>query len=116
MKRRKGLRRMAYTADEIKKKISPIAEKYQLQSVYLFGSHARNEATDISDLDVLIDTTGSIVTGWIIGGLYNDLCETFGGSVDIITTNALAQDAEDDRAPWVTENIMKDRILVYERQ
>ena len=107
---------MAYTADDIKKKISPIAEKYRLQSVYIFGSCARNEATDTSDVDVLIDTTGSIVTGWVIGGLYNDLCETFGGSVDIVTTNALIQDAENDRTPWLTENIMKDRVLIYERK
>ena len=107
---------MTYTADEIKEKISPIAEKYQLQSVYLFGSYARNEATNTSDMDVLVDTTGSIVTGWVIGGLYNDLCEAFGSSVDLITTNALSQSAEDDRTPWLTENIMKDRVLVYERQ
>ena len=106
---------MVYTADEIRDKISPIARKYQLQSVYLFGSYARNEAIDTSDLDVLVDTTGSIVTGWVIGGLYNDLCETFGGRVDIITIGALTQNAESGKTPWLAENILKDRVLVYER-
>jgi predicted nucleotidyltransferase len=107
---------MNYTTDEIRKKIIPIAEKYQLRSVYIFGSYARNEATDISDMDVLVDTTDSKVKGWVIGGLYNDLCETFGGSIDLVTTNALIQDREKDRTPWFTENIMRDRILIYEQQ
>jgi predicted nucleotidyltransferase len=107
---------MIYTTDEIRQKIIPIAEKYQLQRVYVFGSYARNEATDTSDVDVLVDTTGSIVQGWIIGGLYNDLCETFGDEIDLITTNALTQDEGQDRTPWFTENVMKERLLVYDRK
>ena len=107
---------MIYTTDELREKISPIAEKYQLRRVYVFGSYARNEATDTSDVDVLVDTTDSIVQGWIIGGLYNDLCETFGEEIDLITTNALTQDQGQDRTPWFTENVMKERILVYDKQ
>ncbi|MDR3294725.1 MAG: nucleotidyltransferase domain-containing protein [Clostridiales Family XIII bacterium] len=36
---------------------APIAIKYQLPTVYLFGSYARGEATDDSDVDILIDRT-----------------------------------------------------------
>ncbi len=104
---------MIYTKEEIRQRIAPIAQKYQLQSVYLFGSYARNEATDSSDMDVLVDTTNSKVVGWVIGGLYNDLCETFGPNIDLITTNALTQDK--DRTPWFAENVMKDRVLIYEQ-
>ncbi len=104
---------MVYTTDEIRRRIAPIAQKYQLRSVYLFGSYARNEANDNSDMDVLVDTTNSKVVGWVIGGLYNDLCETFGRNVDLITTNALTQDK--DRTPRFAENVMKDRVLIYEQ-
>ena len=107
---------MIYTTDELREKIIPIAEKYLLRRVYVFGSYARNEATDTSDIDVLVDTTDSIVHGWIIGGLYNDLCETFGDKIDLITTNALTQDDGQDRTPWFTEKVMKERILVYDKQ
>ena len=65
-------------------------------------------------IDVLVDTTDSIVQGWIIGGLYNDLCETFGDEIDLITTNALIQGEGQDRTPWFTENVMKER-LYYKR-
>lgn len=69
---------MIYTIEEIRRRITPIAEKYDLRAVYVFGSYARNEATENSDIDVLIDTKDSKVKGWIIGGLYNDLCEGAG--------------------------------------
>lgn len=46
---------MIYTVDGLKACVSPIAKKYGLRAVYLFGSYARNEATEDSDVDLLID-------------------------------------------------------------
>lgn len=106
---------MVYTLEELKKRIVPVAEKYQLQAVYIFGSYARNEATEDSDVDVLIDREGSIVKGIVMGGLYNDLCESLGKQVDLVTTYALTQDGKKDRTPWFTENVMKERIAIYEK-
>ena len=45
---------MIYSLDEIKRRIKPVAEKYALRAVYLFGSYARNEADEDSDIDVLV--------------------------------------------------------------
>ena len=60
---------------ELKRRIAPIAKKYELCAVYLFGSYARNEAADTSDVDILIDRNGSRIRGMFeMGGLYNDLC------------------------------------------
>lgn len=65
---------MVFTLDELKTKIAPIAEKYGLKAVYLFGSYARNEATDDSDVDILIDRTDSKIHSMFdMGGLYSDL-------------------------------------------
>lgn len=47
---------MIYTAEEIRRRITPVAVRYRLKAVYLFGSYARGEATDESDIDLLIDT------------------------------------------------------------
>ena len=49
---------MIYTLDEIAQRIRPVAEKYHLQAVYVFGSYARGEAKDDSDVDLLVDTDG----------------------------------------------------------
>ena len=47
------------TLDEIRRIIVPIAQKYNLSAVYLFGSYARGTAREDSDLDLLVDTTGA---------------------------------------------------------
>lgn len=48
----------------------PIAKKYNLRAVYLFGSCARGEANRDSDIDLLIDSTGSTIKGLFdMGGL-----------------------------------------------
>ena len=54
---------MVFTIEEIKKRIEPIAKKYGLRAVYVFGSYARGEADAESDIDLLIDRTGSTIHG-----------------------------------------------------
>ncbi len=45
---------MLYTMDEIKAKSIPIAKKYGIARLGLFGSYARGEQNEHSDLDFLI--------------------------------------------------------------
>ena len=40
--------------DEIKELIKPLAEKYNIENVYVFGSYARGEALPDSDVDFLV--------------------------------------------------------------
>ena len=44
---------MLFTIEEIKHRVRPVAEKYSLRAVYIFGSYARNEANADSDVDIL---------------------------------------------------------------
>ena len=65
---------MIYTLDEIKKRILPVIEKYDIPAMYLFGSYARGEATEESDLDFLVDTAGTNLTSLLaLGALYKSL-------------------------------------------
>ena len=43
-----------YTMEQIKDIVKPIANKYNVESIYLFGSYARGDATGDSDLDFLV--------------------------------------------------------------
>ena len=67
---------MCYTIDEIRKKTIPIALTYGIQSLSLFGSYARNEADDNSDVDI---TTSNIKLkkptrkGYVFKGWYSDV-------------------------------------------
>ena len=39
---------------DIQRIVKPIADKYHIDEVYVFGSYARNEATPESDIDFLV--------------------------------------------------------------
>ena len=69
---------MIYTIEEIKSRVLPVIQKYNIPAMYLFGSYARGEATEESDLDFLVDTTGTRLTSLLsLGELYCDLEEIF---------------------------------------
>jgi predicted nucleotidyltransferase len=106
---------MVYTLDELKQKITPIARKYNIPAVYIFGSYARGNATETSDVDVLIDRKGSnIISIFDLGALYNDLNESLGKRLDLITEDALMQDDAKRRTPWFLETMQRERVVIYE--
>ncbi len=106
---------MIFTINELKDKIAPVAAKYNLNKVYLFGSYARDEATENSDVDILIDRTGSSIKSMFdMGGLYNDLCESVGKEIDLVTTQTLEQKSTLNRTPQFVENLIAERIKIYE--
>lgn len=43
-----------FTIKDIESMVKPIVEKYKVKEVYLFGSYARGEADESSDLDFLV--------------------------------------------------------------
>ena len=102
---------MVYSVEELKRRIAPVAEKYGLQAVYLFGSYARSEATEQSDVDILIDRAGSMIFGMFeMGGLYEDLCASVGKEVDLVTTQTLEQSSTKQRTPLFIQNVQAERI------
>ena len=43
------------TIEEIKKAVIPIRERYGVERLSLFGSYARGEADEKSDVDLMVD-------------------------------------------------------------
>ena len=97
-----------YSIKEIRDIITPIAIQYGVDRVYLFGSYARGEATESSDIDLCIDA-GSIKGLFALGGLYADLEDALEKELDLVTTGAL-QYNPDSR---FLENMRKDQVLLY---
>ena len=75
---------MILTIDEIREKIRPICEQYKIEKVWLFGSYARGEAREDSDVDLHIKAPKGIGL-FGLGGLYADLEEALGKEIDLIT-------------------------------
>ena len=104
---------MPYTIEEIKQRVTPIAEKYGLAAVYLFGSYARGEATTESDVDLLVDLKGSIIRGLNYVSLYNDLETALETSIDLVTVDSLDQPTDFRSDRYFREYINKERKIIY---
>ena len=105
---------MIYTIPEIAAAVLPITSKHGIRSVYLFGSYARNEATEMSDVDLLIDTDGTQLKGlFALGALYCELEEALQKRIDLITLNSLEQKALMPVNEVFRENVLRERILLF---
>ena len=105
---------MVYTIEEIRTIVSPIAMKYHLKAVFLFGSYARGTATSASDIDLLIDTTGADLDSLFkLGALYNDLSDALKKEIDMVTVASIEQPAIRTSEIAFRENILKERKSLY---
>ena len=104
---------MVYTVEELRRIITPIAQKYKIPSVYIFGSYARGDATEDSDVDVLFKREGSNIHGIMMGALYEDLCKSIGKGIDLLTEESLDQHDTKNSNPWFYENMLNERVKIY---
>lgn len=103
-----------YTVEEIKSRITPIAEKYRLAAVYLFGSYARGDATAESDVDLLVDLTGTEIDSLFkLGGLYNELEAALGSEIDLITMDSMEQATSLRSQLRFREAVKRERVMIY---
>ena len=72
------------TIDYIKKVVAEIAPKYNLTKVTLFGSRARGNYREDSDVDLIVEFDTDAVSLLTLAGLMIDLEEIFGVGVDVI--------------------------------
>jgi len=80
---------MVYTIEEIREKVKPVAEKYEVTEMYLFGSYARGEGDERSDLDFAVQDEGTKLVGTEFFGFEEELEEAFGIAVDLISVNCV---------------------------
>jgi hypothetical protein len=87
--RSEALQKLALFQDELK--------KFSVKDIYLFGSFAREEAGDESDLDILVEFEPEAQIGlFAFARLRRQLCELFGREVDLVTPDAIHPDMRDD--------------------
>ena len=104
---------MIYTQDQIRQMIAPIAEKYHLKAVFLFGSYARGDATESSDVDLLVDTTGTSLKS-LLGALYCDLEAALEKPIDLVTVSTLEQKAQMPSEAQFRETVIRERVNIYD--
>ncbi|MDJ0901726.1 MAG: nucleotidyltransferase domain-containing protein [Xenococcus sp. MO_188.B8] len=82
--------------------ILAIAEKHGAYNIRIFGSVARGEATEDSDIDFLVDYNLAKISPWFPGGLLADLEDLLEYKVDIVTEKSLN--------PLIRERVLREAI------
>lgn len=100
-----------YTLDEIAERIAPVAKKYNIPKVYIFGSYARGEANPDSDVDLMIEV-GTLHGLEVISAL-EEFKNVLKKPVDLITTRSLTQERTQDYSKIFIENLEKEKRVIY---
>lgn len=74
---------------------------------YLFGSNARNEAQDDSDIDILVDLDYTKHIGLSFVQMHIDLEDKLNKKIDLVSSNSLSE--------YIQPFVESDKILIYER-
>ena len=87
--------------DEKREEIRRIAAKHGATNLRVFGSVARGEARQDSDLDLLVDTVPE-TSPWFPAGLVLDLEEILGYKVEVVTEKGLN--------PYLKEHVLQEAL------
>lgn len=87
--------------------VSEYAPLYGVLRAYLFGSYARDEADERSDVDICIECDEGF-TLFSLGGFAQHLEDALGLSVDVVC-------GEDSFYPRAFARYQEDKVLLYEK-
>ena len=89
----------------IKKAVTPIARSYGVKRLYLFGSYAKGNANENSDVDLLVEK-GKPMYLLKLSGMRQSVQDALKLSVDLITTSGIEEEFH--------KEIAGTEILLYE--
>jgi predicted nucleotidyltransferase len=89
--------------DRLKKPLIDVLKRHDVKKAALFGSVARGEATDESDIDLLIEFEGrkSLLD---LAGLQLELQDALKRQVDVLTYKSLH--------PLLKERILEEQVMI----
>ncbi len=93
--------------EKMKEKIKPVAKKYNLAYVWIFGSYAKKKQKKDSDVDIIVRTE-DVLGGFKIVEVKFALEEALEKQVDIITTGSIKGS--------LLENENLEEVLVYSEE
>jgi len=98
--------RQIYGLDDITRMVAPVAAAFGVRKLSIFGSYARGDASENSDIDFHLIDCGSIRGLFELAAFELALEDIFNVSVDVVTTGGLFDD--------VRETIQREERIIYE--
>jgi len=93
-----------YSINQIKERITPVAQNHGVGRVMLFGSYARGEATEDSDIDLHV-WCQNLRSLFDLGGFMADAQEAFEKKVDVVPHDGMKK--------RFYESIKDEEVLLY---
>lgn len=97
--------------DEIKKLTEPIFKEYDVGEAYIFGSYARGDFTEDSDIDIII-VSKKIKSLLTIGAILEKLKEVLKRDVDLIEEECFEGEMDEEEQKFY-DTIKKERVKIY---
>ena len=101
-----SLRKEVLDLKEITAEVIKFADQYGIIKAGVFGSYARGEAEDESDIDLLLEFK-EVIGLMKLGGLIIDLEEALGKKVDVLQFCAIN--------PQIRDHVLQEVKLIYEQ-
>lgn len=98
---------MILTQENIKNVVQDYFKDKPVNKVYLFGSYARGDADEKSDVDLLVELDYSKRIGFSFYGWRDELKNFLNKKVDVVSAKGISQ--------FIGPFILKDKTLVYEK-
>ena len=93
-----------YSINHIKERVTPVARNHGVRRVMLFGSYARGEATEESDIDLHV-WCRNLKSLFALGGFMADLNDALGKNVDVVPHDGMRKK--------FYETIKDEEVLLY---
>ena len=96
------------TLEEIRRVVAPACQEFNVTRLDVFGSVARGESVERSDVDLLVEFRDPATkAAKRFFGLLHKLEDALGCQVDLLTVSGL-------RNPFFKKRVLKERVLLYE--
>lgn len=95
------------SVEEIKKIVTPVMQRFPIRTLILYGSYARNEANENSDIDLIVDSNNELL-GWGLCSLLGELAEVLPKSFHCYEKSMVINSGE------LYDAINKDGLVIYE--
>lgn len=87
-------------------KIAEFCRRNRIKRLSLFGSVLRDDFTDDSDVDVLVEFEEGATPGWEFFGMQHELTELLGREVELSTEGFLS--------PYFREEVLEEAEVYYD--
>lgn len=93
-----------YSIADIRAKLRPVFQKYNIKKAILFGSYAKGCAKSNSDIDIMVDSN---LRGLAFYGLLEDIVNIIGRNVDLLDKSQIINSSD------IQKEIESTGIVIY---